>query len=68
LGRALLCEALAKAEQQGADAVFLEVSAGNPAALALYAGLGFANVGSRRAYYRGVDALVLRLSLPAKLS
>jgi len=68
LGRALLCEAIAKAERKGADAVFLEVSATNPAALALYARLGFANVGSRRAYYRGVDALVLRLSLPAKLS
>jgi ribosomal-protein-alanine N-acetyltransferase len=68
LGRALLCEAIAKAEREGAKAMFLEVSANNPAALALYAALGFANVGLRRAYYRGVDALVLRLSLPAKLS
>jgi len=68
LGRALLCEAIAKAERQGAGAMFLEVSADNRPALALYARLGFANVGSRRAYYRGVDALVLRLSLPANMS
>lgn len=68
LGRALLCEAIAKAGRSGADAMFLEVGNDNPAALALYAGLGFANVGSRKAYYRGQDALVLRLSLPANLS
>jgi ribosomal-protein-alanine N-acetyltransferase len=68
LGRALLCEAIAKAARSGADAMFLEVGNDNPAALALYAGLGFAKVGSRKAYYRGHDALVLRLSLPADLS
>ena len=68
LGHALLCEAIAKAERMGADAMFLEVGSDNPAALALYARLGFANVGLRKAYYRGGDALVLRLSLPANLS
>lgn len=68
LGRALLCEAIARAERNGADAMFLEVGADNAAALALYAKLGFANVGARRGYYRGRDALVLRLSLPVKLS
>ena len=68
LGRALLCEAIAKAEQMNADAMFLEVGSDNPAALALYARLGFAHVGIRKGYYRGGDALVLRLSLPANLS
>ncbi len=71
LGRALLRTAIAKAEQMGADAMFLEVGSDNPAALALYAGLGFVNVGARKAYYRARnasgDALVLRLSLPANL-
>jgi [ribosomal protein S18]-alanine N-acetyltransferase len=67
LGRALLRTAIAKAEQMGADAMFLEVGSDNPAALALYAGLGFVNVGARKAYYRGRDALVLRLSLPVNL-
>jgi ribosomal protein S18 acetylase RimI-like enzyme len=47
--------------------MFLEVGSDNPAALALYAALGFVNVGSRKGYYRGRDALVLRLSLPADL-
>lgn len=68
LGRALLCEAIAKAEQLGAGEMFLEVGSGNPAARALYAGLGFVGVGARKAYYRGQDALVLRLSLPANMS
>jgi tRNA threonylcarbamoyladenosine biosynthesis protein TsaB len=71
LGRALLEAAIGHAQQAGAGAMFLEVGSDNPAALALYAGLGFANVGLRKAYYRArnssVDALVLRLLLPADL-
>lgn len=68
LGRALLTAALDKAAQMGAQAVFLEVGADNPAALALYAALGFVRVGDRKGYYRGRDALVLRLSLPGNLA
>jgi ribosomal-protein-alanine N-acetyltransferase len=67
LGRALLCAAIAQAERAGAEEMFLEVGSDNPAARALYAGLGFVNVGARKAYYRGRDAAVLRLSLPAEL-
>jgi ribosomal-protein-alanine N-acetyltransferase len=67
LGRTLLRAAIAEAERRGARAIFLEVGRDNPAALALYAALRFANVGSRKGYYRGRDALVLRLSLPADL-
>ena len=56
----------------GADAMFLEVGSDNPAALALYARLGFVHVGMRKGYYRArnssVDALVLRLSLPSNMS
>ncbi len=63
LGRALLQAAIAKAKALGAETLFLEVGADNPAALALYAGLGFAKVGMRKAYYDGRDALVLRLPL-----
>jgi ribosomal-protein-alanine N-acetyltransferase len=48
--------------------MFLEVGTENPAALALYAGLGFAKVGTRKGYYDGRDALVLRLPLPAKFA
>jgi len=68
LGRALLQAAIAWAKAQGAEAVFLEVGTDNPHALALYAGLGFAKVGMRKAYYAGRDALVLRLSLPANFA
>jgi ribosomal-protein-alanine N-acetyltransferase len=67
LGRALLSAAIAEADRRGAKAMFLEVGNDNPAALALYAALGFANVGSRKGYYRGRDASLLRLSLPADL-
>jgi ribosomal-protein-alanine N-acetyltransferase len=68
LGRALLHSAIARAQAQGAQVLFLEVGADNPHALALYAGLGFAKVGMRKAYYAGRDALVLRLPLPAKFA
>lgn len=72
LGRALLRAAIARAQDQGARTVFLEVGADNPSALALYAGLGFAKVGIRKGYYASLsgtaDALVLRLPLPAKFA
>jgi [ribosomal protein S18]-alanine N-acetyltransferase len=72
LGRALLQAAINKAQLMGAQTMFLEVGADNPHALALYAGLGFAKVGTRKAYYSALsgstDALVLRLSLPAKFA
>jgi ribosomal-protein-alanine N-acetyltransferase len=63
LGRALLQAAINKAKTMGAVTMFLEVGADNPHAIALYAGLGFAKVGMRKAYYEGRDALVLRLPL-----
>jgi ribosomal-protein-alanine N-acetyltransferase len=63
LGRALLQAAISRARELGAQTMFLEVGTDNPAALALYAGLGFAKVGMRKGYYSGTDALVLRLSL-----
>ena len=68
LGRALLQAAIARAQELGAETMFLEVGADNPHALALYAGLGFAKVGTRKGYYRGKDALVLRLPLPVKFA
>ena len=72
LGRALLQTAINRAQAMGAKTMFLEVGADNPHALALYAGLGFAKVGTRKGYYAGpsggTDALVLRLSLPAKFA
>jgi ribosomal-protein-alanine N-acetyltransferase len=68
LGRRLLQAAIVRAHDLGAQTMFLEVGTENPAALALYAGLGFAKVGTRKGYYDGRDALVLRLPLPAKFT
>ena len=66
LGRRLLQSAAAHAASLGAQNMFLEVGADNPAALALYAALGFARVGQRKAYYAasGADAWVMQLKLP----
>jgi len=64
LGAALMAGAMAAARARGAAAMFLEVAASNPAALALYRALGFDRVGQRRRYYPdGSDALVLRRDL-----
>jgi [ribosomal protein S18]-alanine N-acetyltransferase len=65
-GVALLAGAMTVARIRGAEAMFLEVAAGNAAALALYGGFGFTEVGRRRRYYPdGSDALVLRRDLAA---
>ena len=61
LARIAVQALMARAEP---DRTFLEVAEDNVAARALYAGLGFAPIGRRRAYYHratgpSVDALVL---------
>jgi [ribosomal protein S18]-alanine N-acetyltransferase len=62
LARWLLLRTLALVVRQGVTAAFLEVRRSNRAALELYGGLGFRQVGIRRGYYRqpAEDALVLR--------
>lgn len=74
LGRALMQAAAGRAVLLGAETLFLEVGAENPAALALYTSLGLSRVGSRKGYYdrasrgegaqAGADALVLKAALP----
>jgi len=74
LGRALMQHAAAHAAMLGARALFLEVGTDNPAALALYNGMGFTRAGMRKGYYEshsqdgqpqmGRDALVLKATLP----
>ena len=68
IARALLEAAIAAAENAGAEAVFLEVAADNPAAIALYGAVGFTQAGRRRGYYArpggdAIDALVLRRAI-----
>ncbi|MGE4279095.1 MAG: GNAT family N-acetyltransferase [Magnetospirillum sp.] len=63
LGQRLLDHALAESRAQGAAMMFLEVAADNHAAQALYLSLGFAQVGLRKGYYAGKDALVMRADM-----
>jgi ribosomal-protein-alanine N-acetyltransferase len=65
VGRGLCGEAIEWCRTQGAGKVFLEVRAGSSAAIALYAGLGFEQVGSRPRYYSGPeeDAVIMRLKI-----
>ena len=64
IGTALLDAAIGIAAAAGATTMFLEVSAHNHAARALYAAAGFLPAGLRPRYYAdGSDALILRLVL-----
>lgn len=65
VGRVLLTDAVFRLALSGVDAVFLEVGADNPGAVALYRGTGFREVGRRRGYYlrkngQRVSALIMR--------
>ena len=65
VGRALLNDHLAALDRLGVARVYLEVDAGNAAALALYARAGFARVGERKGYYatgggKPATALILK--------
>lgn len=64
LGRVLMRTLINEAMKRGADEVFLEVRADNPAAQNLYLSLGFEQIAVRKNYYQpdGVDALVMRLT------
>lgn len=68
LGRKLLARFQYQANLRGAERAFLEVSAENAPAIALYESAGFARVGQRRGYYQTpvgqrIDALVLARDL-----
>ena len=69
VGRALMNDAISRLRQAQARSLFLEVEQTNLTAIALYARLGFREVGQRQGYYRKQDgsaatALVLRKDLP----
>ena len=68
VGAALLQAGAAKAAEMGAKTMFLEVVTDNDAGKALYTRHGFAEVGSRKAYYQGKDALIMRAALPLVLA
>ena len=62
VGKALIEELIRQLQAQGSENLTLEVRASNENARALYALLGFAEVGRRKNYYRNPkeDALILR--------
>ena len=69
VARALLHRLGAEAARRGARSLFLEVAVANLPALALYRGVGFAEVGRRRRYYAaGGDALILARRLDPAVS
>jgi len=67
IGRKLMHFLLERARAAKMQDVFLEVRPSNPTAIALYASLGFTQIGVRKAYYQAVggreDALVYKLVL-----
>lgn len=63
IGRSLIAAFEAAAQTRQATEAFLEVSATNHAANALYEACGYRELGRRKGYYAGVDARVLRKSL-----
>jgi [ribosomal protein S18]-alanine N-acetyltransferase len=64
LATALLEAVRKQAADAGAARLFLEVDAGNEAALALYSAAGFEKISLRRAYYRdGADAVIMQVML-----
>ena len=67
-GTDLLALFVKEAKAKGAAVIFLEVSAENEAALALYKAQGFERVGRRRKYYENaegiaIDAFILKKTL-----
>lgn len=65
IGRALVERLIAAATAEGCTHIELEVASRNVGALALYRGLGFAEVGRRPKYYRDPidDAILMDLPL-----
>jgi ribosomal-protein-alanine N-acetyltransferase len=62
VARGLILELLDQLKEQGVRSLSLEVRASNSAAITLYDGLGFHQVGRRPGYYKmpKEDALILR--------
>ncbi|MDE7106926.1 MAG: GNAT family N-acetyltransferase, partial [Clostridiales bacterium] len=63
VGKTLLTALLSELTARGVHSVFLLVRDGNAPAIALYHGFGFSRVGLRKNYYKGKNALIMRLNL-----
>ena len=69
IAKALMGELIARAKDQGARRMLLEVSVVNEPAIALYRGFGFERIGLRKRYYQpeGIDAYVMELDLEPRV-
>ncbi|MBT1175925.1 ribosomal protein S18-alanine N-acetyltransferase [Bifidobacterium sp. LC6] len=69
IARALMAELIARAHQQGAQRMLLEVSVINEPAIRLYTSLGFERIGLRKRYYQpeGIDAYVMALDMSPRI-
>lgn len=63
VGMALLTAMLSELIARKVKSVFLLVRDGNIPAISLYTSLGFTRVGLRKNYYKGKDALIMRINL-----
>jgi [ribosomal protein S18]-alanine N-acetyltransferase len=63
VGKSLLDHLLARARASGCEVIHLDVRSDNAVALGLYESYGFTELGRRRGYYRGADAVVMRAFL-----
>ena len=68
LGRALVEAAAFRAQSAGVASLWLEVAQDNVAALTLYVGCGFEQVGRRKGYYPRHQGLVDALTLKRRLN
>lgn len=65
IGRLLLNSLIFEGKKRGACFFTLEVSSENQAAIRLYEGFGFKEVGRRKNYYKKSDAVLMTLDCPS---
>ena len=63
IGGRILSELIAFCKRTGTKSIFLEVEEGNESAIALYSKFGFLQVGLRKGFYRGKNAIIMELEL-----
>ncbi len=63
IGNIIVSKLVDFCKDKNAESVFLEVEEGNDPAISLYSKNGFVNVGVRKGFYHGKNAIIMCLSL-----
>jgi len=63
IGKEIVSKLIDFCVSKNAESIFLEVEDGNTPAQALYSSFGFKNVGKRKGFYHGKDAIIMELKL-----